>query len=81
MIEKLKFHPYAVVCLILGTAGFFLGMVLVGLIGFAAGYRFRALNQKAGGKLRGEVMVIIGSTLGILPLLTVIGRYLLEKYS
>ena len=79
MIERLKVNPYAIASVILGTVGFFRGMVLIGLLGVAAGYRFRVLNKRAGGKLRGEVIVIIGITLGILPLLTIIGRYLLEK--
>ena len=81
MIEKLKVNLYAVACLVLGTAGFFLGFVLVGLAGVAAGYRFRTLNKQAGGKLRGEIIVIIGITLGILPFLTVIGRYILQWFS
>ena len=81
MIEKLKVNPYAVASLILGSAGFFLGIIWVGLLGVAAGYRFRILNQQAGGKLRGEIIVIIGITLGILPVLTVIGRYILQWFS
>ena len=81
MIERLKVNPYAVASLVLGTAGFFLGLVLVGLIGVAAGYRFRILNRRAGGKLRGEVIVIMGITLGILPFLTVVGKYVLQWVS
>jgi len=81
VIEKLKVNPCAIACLVFGTVGFFLGLVLVGLLGVAAGYRFRTLNQQAGGKLRGEIIVIIGITLGILPFLTVIGRYILQWFS
>ncbi|MCK5013575.1 MAG: hypothetical protein KAS66_07130 [Candidatus Omnitrophica bacterium] len=81
MIDKLKVNPYALISLILGTAGFFLGLVSVGLLGVAAGYRFRVLNKQAEGKLRGEIAVIIGITLGVLPFLTVIGRHVLQCFS
>ena len=81
MIEKLKVNPYAAASFILGTAGFFLGIIWVGLLGVAAGFRFRVLNKHAGGKLVGEIIVTIGITLGVLPFLTIIGRYVLQWIS
>ena len=79
MIEKFKINPYALASFILGAVGFFRGMIIIGLLGVAAGYRYRVLNKRAGGKLRGEIFVIAGITLGILPLLNVLGRLILPN--
>lgn len=70
MSNEQKINSYAIVSLVFGVIGILLaGIWIIGLFAVVAGEKFRRLNKAAGGTLKGKVLALIGTILGIIPFL------------